>query len=162
MSVRSVASFLQALLTFGILWLILADGAFGGVLGAATVVLAALVAVGVAGRKGYHWRPLGALQFLLFFLYRSVLGALDVGYRAIHPQRAIDPRWVGHELQLPPGEPRVMMLSALSLLPGTLAADLHGDHLLVHVLTPRAAREILWLEARVAAVYGIGQVEAAT
>ncbi|MBK1727735.1 Na+/H+ antiporter subunit E, partial [Halorhodospira neutriphila] len=89
------------------------------------------------------------------FLGRSLLGALDIGYRAVHPRMPLHPAWLTYPLALPDGEPRVVLLAAVSLLPGTLAADLRGSTLVVHALVPGARDEVRALEARVARVYGM-------
>ncbi|ABM61594.1 Na+/H+ antiporter subunit E [Halorhodospira halophila] len=147
--------FLRAAAVLLLLWLILAEGAFGGVLGAATVLAAAGVGVYFAGRRIHPWYPLPALRFAGFFLVRSLIGAVDVGYRAVHPRMPIHCHWLRYAVSLPGGEPRVALVAAVSLLPGTLAADLRGDILVVHAITPQAEDEVAALERRVAAVYGL-------
>ncbi len=147
---------IKATAAMGVLWLVLTEGELGGVLGAATVVAAGAAGVALAGRRIHPWSPGGVLRFSGYFIGRSFLGGLDVAWRALHPGGRLAPVWIEHPLRLPAGEPRVVMLAAISLLPGTLAADVDGDTLLVHALMPQAEAEIGRLEQRVAAVYGIG------
>ena len=148
---------LRAAAVMLLLWLILAEGRLGGVLGAATILAAAAVGVYFAGRRIYPWYPLPGLRFAGFFLVRSLIGAADVGYRAMHPRMPIHSHWLRYAVALPAGEPRVVLVAALSLLPGTLAADLRGDILVVHAITPQAEGEVAALERRVAALYGLDQ-----
>jgi len=146
---------LRAAAVMLLLWLILAEGRLGGVLGVATILAAAGVGVYFAGRRIHPWYPLPALRFAGFFLVRSLIGAVDVAYRAMHPRMPIHSHWLRYAVELPPGEPRVALVAALSLLPGSLAADLEGDILIVHAITPQAEDEVAGLERRVAAVYGL-------
>jgi multicomponent Na+:H+ antiporter subunit E len=59
--------------------------------------------------------------------------------------------------QLPSGLPRVFMANAVSLLPGTLSAELHKECLRVHMLdeTSDFTEELKVLEKRVAGVSGL-------
>ncbi|MFW6380366.1 MAG: Na+/H+ antiporter subunit E [Halorhodospira sp.] len=137
----------------GVLWLALTGGDPGGVLGALSVLAATAVAITLAPKRTPRRRLLAGIRLLGFFLVRSLLGALDIGYRALHPRMPLDPAWLNHPLALPEGEPRAVFLAAVSLLPGTLAADLRGTTLVVHALVPGAVEEVRALEARVARVY---------
>lgn len=67
------------------------------------------------------------------FVWRSLLGALDVARRALDPRLPLDPGWVEVTVELPDGG-RVALGGELSLMPGTLAAGSDGVRLLVHVL----------------------------
>ncbi len=144
----------RAVVGAGLLWLILAEGAAGGLLGVASVAAAAAAAVALATPRRRGRRPLAAARLAAFFLARSLLGALDVGYRALHPRMPLQPAWLHHPLRLPGGEPRVLLIAAVSLMPGALAVDLDGDTLIVHAILPQAGAELQALEARVARVYG--------
>jgi multicomponent Na+:H+ antiporter subunit E len=46
----------------------------------------------------------------------------------------ITPELIEYPLRLPPGLPRVILVNTVSLLPGTLSAELVGQVLRVHVL----------------------------
>lgn len=92
-----------------------------------------------------------------FFLIRSILGGTDVAWRAFHPGMPIDPYLLKYPIRLPPGLPRVFMANTVSLLPGTLSAELGSTYLNVHVLNKRkdVLSELEKLERRVAALFGI-------
>lgn len=77
------------------------------------------------------------LRFAPFFLLRSLLGGVDVSWRAFHPDMPIAPDLIEYGLRIPPGLPRVFMVNTVSLLPGTLSAELDRDVLKVHVLDGR-------------------------
>ncbi|MBK1735298.1 hypothetical protein CKO15_08355 [Halorhodospira abdelmalekii] len=146
--------YFKALLVVVPLWLILTGGALGGLFGLVTVLAAAFAAVLYVGPWTHRWRWLRMPRFILFFLQRSLIGAIDVGYRALHPRLPLHPGWMSYRLRLPSGEPRVAMVALVSLLPGTLAADLYGDELVVHVIVPDAEPEIRRLESHIGVLYG--------
>lgn len=136
-----------------LMWMAL-DG-FGNLwLGAIFSVVGAIVGAWLIPGEAYPWRPLRMLMFLLFFLRESFRGGLDVAWRAFHPRMPIEPAYVEHQLALPAGLPRTLLVGVISLLPGTLSVWLHGDgRLVVHALTPRAAENIADVEARVAGLF---------
>lgn len=74
------------------------------------------------------------------FIKGSLLGGLDVARRALSPRLPLSPGWVEVPVRLPEGG-RVAMGAELSLMPGTLAAGMRGDRLLVHVLDTEAGFE---------------------
>lgn len=67
------------------------------------------------------------------FLWRSLLGGVDVAWRAFHPRLPIDPGWVEIAVALPEGG-KAALGGELSLMPGTLVAGSDGERLHVHVL----------------------------
>jgi multicomponent Na+:H+ antiporter subunit E len=68
------------------------------------------------------------------FLWRSLLGGLDVARRALDPRMPLRPGWLVLPSALPPGPPRALLGGIFSLLPGTLVAGTRQDCLLVHAL----------------------------
>jgi multicomponent Na+:H+ antiporter subunit E len=61
---------------------------------------------------------------------------------------------------LPPGLPQVFMANTVSMLPGTLSAELDEKFLRVHVLdlTGAFASELAVIEVRVARLFGLNLV----
>lgn len=100
-------------------------------------------------------RPLRLARFGLYFVGQSVLGGWDVSRRALSPTLPISPRVMTHRLSLPSSPARVFMSNALSLLPGTFAADLRDDVLTVHLLVggERSESRVVELERRVNALF---------
>lgn len=141
---------------YALLWWVLTDGAAASWwIGAPAVVLALLASLFLlppVSFAGYQ-----ALRFVPFFLVRSLLGGVDVARRAFQPRTAIAPDLVAYPLGLPAGFPRVFFLNMVSLLPGTLGAELEDDVLHVHVLDRRSAfeAELAALENRVAGIFGV-------
>lgn len=123
---------------------------------------AVVVTTGVASlwlvpprETGLRWG--GLARFVPFFLATSALGGIDVARRALDPRRAISPELIEYRLQLPAGAPRGVFTAMVSLLPGTLSAELEADRLTIHVLDERmpVKRTLSGLESRVAALYGL-------
>jgi multicomponent Na+:H+ antiporter subunit E len=104
-------------------------------LGALAAAVGALVGAWMVPGLPQPWRPLRLFRFALFFIRTSVVGGLDVAWRAVQRRPALHPTWLRYRLSLPAGQPRTLMVSMLSLLPGTLSAELQDDGmLLVHAL----------------------------
>ncbi|MDT8409932.1 MAG: Na+/H+ antiporter subunit E [Wenzhouxiangellaceae bacterium] len=128
-------------------WLIL-DGGQAIALGVAACTVASVLAAMLAPDHRHLWLRWQLAGFLLFFLQESLRGGIDVAWRALHPKMPIQPAFERHRLTLPEGQPRTLLISAISMLPGTLSADLedHRQTLLVHSLHPKAAASIARLE----------------
>lgn len=117
------------------LWLLLAEGK-GWQFGLPTVLLAAGLAV-FLDLEPWAFRLLRMPAFLWFFLRSTFHGAVDVARRAISPRCPIAPSWLRYEFTS--NDPRVRLLASaiIGLFPGTLAAKIEGDYLLIHVLDER-------------------------
>ena len=151
-----VAQFAFRTVLFALLWWILTDGAITSwLVGAPTVVFAVLASGALLPRVS--WSLSGIIRFVPFFLWHSLYGGVDVARRALHPRLPISPELFDHKWRLPPGLPRVFMANTVSLLPGTLSAELGEAHLRVHVLdyTCTFVSELPVIEARVAALFGL-------
>jgi multicomponent Na+:H+ antiporter subunit E len=124
-------------------------------LGLFTVVVGAVLGATLVPGQPYPWRPLRLLRFVFYFLYSSIHGGFDVAWRPLTPHMPINPQWLRYRISLPAGQPRTLMVSILSLLPGTLSVDLEDDNvLIVHALTnddaEGARAAVLRLEQEVA------------
>ena len=81
----------------------------------------------------------GVLLFIPVFLWRSLTGAVDVARRAVAPSLPLQPMLVEYRTELPAGTPRVIFANVISLLPGSLCADMEDDVLTLHLLSDSAA-----------------------
>ena len=72
-------------------------------------------------------------------------------------QLPISPGLFDYRWRLPPGLPRVFMANTVSLLPGTLSAELGKEYLRVHVLDQSGdfIPELSIVEERVARLFGV-------
>lgn len=59
------------------------------------------------------------------FLWRSLLGGIDVAFRAFHPRLPISPAWLVYPVRLSPGTPRVLQ-RPLCFLASDLRDAAHG------------------------------------
>jgi multicomponent Na+:H+ antiporter subunit E len=98
----------------------------------------------------------GLLKFLPFFIWKSVLGGIDVVSRVMRLRMRIAPGFVQYRIRLNGASARRLFINSLSLLPGTLAADLDGESLRIHTLDLGVdlVPELEQLESMVCAVYG--------
>lgn len=146
----------RRLALFGAIWLILTGGvADGWLVGAPVVVLAAWMSRTLWADPPLSLR--GVARFIPFFAHQSLAGATDVALRALKPSMPLHPGIVRHRLRLPPGVSRVSLANVVSMLPGTLSADLDGDELVIHALDTRQDLHamVIDLEPRIAAVFGM-------
>jgi multicomponent Na+:H+ antiporter subunit E len=127
------------------------------------VLLPILFAVATVDAVASNWRPwsfrpVAALRFTLFFFVQSVRGGVDVALRAVHPRLPIAPDIVQFSTRLSAGPARVLLANTVSLLPGTLAVQLEGETMQVHVLDSRlpVERTLRALESHIAELYGTG------
>ena len=141
------------LVIFGGIWLILTGADPEGLaFGAFAVPVAAWLSLRLLPAR----QPIRVWRLVLHlpsFVAGSVLGGLDVARRALAAHMPLDPGWVEAPARLSDGG-RVLMGAELSLMPGTLAAGMHGDRLLVHLLDTGAGsdRAIPREEAAIAAI----------
>ncbi|MGF1470651.1 MAG: Na+/H+ antiporter subunit E [Rubrobacteraceae bacterium] len=145
-------------ITLALLWLALTEGDLGtwwlGFLAAGAATLSSLVLLPPAERP---WSPIGVIRFVGFFLRQSLLGGVDVALRALKPGINLDPGLVEYTTRLPPGLPRVLFANTISLLPGTLSAEIRDRQLLVHTLatSPGLREELRSAEEVVAGLFGV-------
>jgi multicomponent Na+:H+ antiporter subunit E len=105
-------------------------------------------AVAVAGATGLSLvllpaSPRPARVFRLFalfpgFLMRSVLGGVDVAWRALHPRLPVRPGWISQKTSIRDGAARSLFGAETSLLPGTLSAGCDEAGLMIHCLDANA------------------------
>lgn len=125
-------------------WALTEKGWESWVLGAVAVAGALVLSEVLGSSTSGRWSVRGTLRLCWFFAWHSLAGGIDVARRAVTPRMPLAPGILEYELQLPPGTARVFLANIVSLMPGTLAADLVGDRLRVHVLDRRrSSREDL-------------------
>lgn len=140
---------------FAMIWWVLAEGDTGSWrMGAPCVLIAVLALIALSPRRVWRLRPLGVIAFIPFFLRRTVIGSVDVAWRALHPRMPIDPDLVYYRLRFPAGPGRLLFVSAVNLLPGTVGAEFEGDSVVIHVMDRQRPHDtsLESLERRVAAM----------
>lgn len=147
--------FAQAFTALLLVWIAL-NGLTGLWIGALAAATGAGAGAWLAPQTPFPWHPLRWLLFGLFFLWESFKGGIDVAYRALHPALLIDPLFNDYPVSLSAGKPTTLLVSFVSLLPGTLSADLDEDRqcLIVHALTAESLASVSRLENILAWVFG--------
>lgn len=152
---RMGASLYRALL-FAALWWVLAEGRLEAWwLGAAGVAAATWTSLRFVPPGPYGIRVVPLLRFLAVFVWNSLRGGMQVALFALRPRPDLAPQLLVLPLRLPPGAPRVLMTTAIGLMPGTLGVCLDGDRLRLHVLDASlpAAAEAEALQSRIARIF---------
>jgi multicomponent Na+:H+ antiporter subunit E len=138
-----------------LLWWILTGGdPSSWLIGGLTITLV-LVLMAHQPRPTWHISLPGLVRFIPYFLLQSLRGGIDVARRAFSPRRPLHPALLEYPLRLPPGSARIFLLNSVSLLPGTLSADLQDDCLLVHVLDQQLDPHLEQLEEHVADLFAL-------
>jgi multicomponent Na+:H+ antiporter subunit E len=135
---RLATNFAIHFVALAVLWMLLTGARFDSwIIGGPTVVVAAATAVLLSPRPTWRWSAAGMLRFGPHFVISSIQGGIDVAWRSLHPQLPIHPALIEYQLRLPAGAARIFFICIVSLLPGTVSADVRGDRLQVHVLDCR-------------------------
>lgn len=123
---------------FAALWWVLAEGSNAGwLLGAVATLLATWTSLVLLPPGTAAVRPFGLARFLAFFAWHSLRGGWQVAAMALRGRAGLQPALLEIPVMLPPGGARVLLTSALGLMPGTLSVDMAADTLRVHVLDGR-------------------------
>ena len=144
---------------FALLWVVLTGGrAESWLLGLPAVLVAAWVSSQARRFPTLRLSIWSSVRFMGFFLKASLISGMDVVRRALSPKLRLHPDLIDYRLSLSTEAARIFMADAISLLPGTLSADLAGVHLTIHVLDRHMPihAELNALEERVAAMLEAG------
>ncbi|KAA5801645.1 hypothetical protein F1654_12190 [Alkalicaulis satelles] len=131
----SIISFIKRTALLGLAWLVMTGGAAGALVYGLVAVLAAAALSLVLLPPGPRPAVLIRLAALApDFLVRSILGGVDVAWRALHPHLPVRPGWINLPTRMTDGPARALFGAETSLLPGTLSAGCDGDGLKIHCL----------------------------
>jgi multicomponent Na+:H+ antiporter subunit E len=141
-----------------VLWWLIARGQVDAwLIGLPAVALAAAASVSLGGRALPRLALAGLPGFAALFLRESVRGGLDVARRTLAPRLRVQPGFRSYRMQLQDPRARVLLVNCISLLPGTLAAQLEGDRVELHLLDTgdNPDPELLRLERAIARLFGL-------
>ncbi len=144
------------LLLCAAVWVVIAGAdPASAIIGVPAVAAAAWASWRLTAGPGIRLSPWGALRFVPYFIYESVRGGIDVASRVLGPRVRVDPGCHDYRLSLSSPGARVFFVDLVSLLPGTLSADLEGDVVTIHALDQGSdmAGDLSQLERRVAALF---------
>jgi multicomponent Na+:H+ antiporter subunit E len=160
-NVTSLASLRPALTraaAFGLLWWVLAEGSSDGwMLGTVATVLATWVSLVLLPPEKITVSLSGLFRFLVFFVWHSVRGGVQVAWMAMRGRDSLQPGLLEVPVALLPGAPQVLLVNALGLMPGTAGVEITDQKLLIHVLDERLPilAEIRALEAIIGRLFGV-------
>jgi multicomponent Na+:H+ antiporter subunit E len=141
----------------GLWWLIVQGRADAWLVGLPAVALASWASIRLGGNELPALSPGGLMVFTTLFLRESVRGGIDVAHRTLGPGLRIEPGFHRYRLHISHPAARVLLINCIGLLPGTLAADLDGDHAELHLLdtSVNPDQQLLQLEQAVARLFGL-------
>lgn len=142
------------------LWLVF-DGLDGWPVGLLAALIGGALAGWLAEGRPFWWNPFRLVEFSVFFVLESFRGGIDVAWRSLHPRMPVAPFFFEHEIGVPEGQPSMLLISTISLLPGTLSAELLRDQhvLVVHTLTDGGKESVARLERRIARLFSLPALE---
>ncbi|MDM7459637.1 MAG: Na+/H+ antiporter subunit E [Paracoccus sp. (in: a-proteobacteria)] len=151
---RAVLRFAVLALLWGVLTEFRPDAL---IFGLPAVLAAVALSLLLPAPPGWRLSLTGALTFAMWFAVNSVRGAVDVAWRAFRPALPLDPGFRSYRPILPAGAPRVMFLNTITLLPGTLSAQVEDEQVIVHMLDMGADLEanLAKLEQRIARLFAL-------
>jgi multicomponent Na+:H+ antiporter subunit E len=102
-----------------------------------------------------RWSLRGSIVFAIFFIKSSICSGIDIVWRTYHPRLPLNPAVIEYPLRLTSSAARSLFVCTVSLLPGTVSAEIDAHRLIVHVLDAGRPfkRELNIIESRVAAVF---------
>jgi multicomponent Na+:H+ antiporter subunit E len=143
------------LAVFSFLWYALAGSdSLSWVIGIPAVLSVTVLSMMLASPSPLIIHPVGLLCFIPFFLYQSFRGGIDVMRRALSFRQRLNPGLISYTTLLPEGSARTLFVNTISLLPGTLSAELQGSEVTIHTLDQSMPvwANIQRLEYRIAAL----------
>ncbi len=142
---------------FAFAWIVLAGlDPSSWVIGIPAVALAVAAGLRLREPRAGSPRLAAMIRFIGFFLIESIRGGTDVASRVMRPSMRISPGIRRYSLRLSGSNAQVFFLDSISLLPGTLSADMREGVVYVHALDIHDDIEtsLQQLEARVADLFG--------
>jgi multicomponent Na+:H+ antiporter subunit E len=125
-------------LLFTLLWFILTEGKMTTLgLGVVAILSALWVSIRLLPPSPSNFSLAGFLQFLAYFVWNSFRGGIQVSIMAFRGSHSIQPAILEWKLSLPPGAPRILLISSIGLMPGTVGVELKNDLMRFHVIDER-------------------------
>jgi multicomponent Na+:H+ antiporter subunit E len=154
---RTAGNLIRLAILAGLWWLLAQGQADGWLVGLPAIVLAALASRHLVDHAPPRLSLAGLVGFLGLFLRESLVGGLDVARRTLGPRLRVQPGFRRYRLRVQDRSARVLLVNCISLLPGTLAADLDGNDVELHLLDAGEdpAPQLLRLEQAVAGMFGL-------
>ena len=134
-----LARWIMPVALLSLLWALLTAGDVGSwVVGLPSVLLAVFALNSLRNGQSMRLHVARLPGFVGWFVWQSLLGGVDVAWRALRPGMQLRAGFVRYPVTLAPGPARTFMVNCVSLLPGTLSAELVDDTLLLHALDTKS------------------------
>jgi len=152
---RTAGIVARTALLAGLWWIIVQGRSDAWLIGLPAIAFAAVASVQLGGAPLPRLSVAGLLSFVGLFLLESLRGGLDVARRTLAPRLRIQPGFQRYRVHLSHPGARVLLVNCVGLLPGTLAADLDGDHIDLHLLdaSENVQPQLLRLEQAIARLF---------
>jgi multicomponent Na+:H+ antiporter subunit E len=129
----SFLSYCFRTLFFAIIWLTLVEGNLNSwVVGALAILACSLISIKLIPPLSLKLSAL--MPFFGFFLWRSLLGGIDVAKRVLRKTLLIDPEIIYFQIEFNNEYASALFINTVNLLPGTLVIDSNNNLLEIHVL----------------------------
>lgn len=158
-SATAIKRLVIRLAIFAVLWIVIAGiDPSSWIIGLPTVLFASWSSLRLSsdGSDNARLKLGGVMRYLPYFVIESVRGGVDVAARVLRPRVKIEPGFLRYQPRLANPTARVVFLDSISLLPGTLSADLRDGVIEVHALDVSAdlTPGLLRLERLVGRLFG--------
>lgn len=139
----TLLTIIARLVVFAAIWAIITGAdPESWVFGIPSLLLATWVSLLLLPAHPRGLSPWGIMRFIPYFLWGSLRGGLDVAARVLGPRLRIKPGFYRYRVRLRSRAAQVVFLDTLSLLPGTLGANLDEDQTaVIHVIDTSVALE---------------------
>ena len=136
-------------------WALLGHEVDSWSVGVPTIIAAALTSLVLAPSARVPFSLVAAVIVAPKLVYRALAGGLDVAKRVLAPSLPISPSLVRLEMTLGSPFGQWCYAHCVSLLPGTLAVDIDGQEVIVHILAdePQALNELAALHRDLTRVF---------
>ncbi len=144
------------LLLYSTIWFIFTGTDYSSwILGAPAIILATALNMYFTSSSKWSFSLSGFVIFIIFFFKQSFLSGFDVMRRTLSPRLNINPGLISYTTFLPKGPAMIFLINTISLLPGTISADLNRNIITVHTIDKELPvwDNILNLEAKIACLF---------
>lgn len=139
----------RAVLFVGLWWILVESSFVAWGVGLVSVILALAASLILFPPGTSRLSLTGLAGFIGFFIVQSAKGGAQVALMALRPRLDLRPAVLDIQMRLPDGRARVLLVSTLNLMPGTLCISLKGGYLRMHLLDECGPVEIGVREAEV-------------
>jgi len=143
--------------SLALVWLLLTRGAVASwFIGIPAIALALFVKNRLPKLSAFRLSMTAFFPFLFYFMKQSLLGGVDIALRVFQRDMRLSPSFMTYHFRVKNQIARLFFANTISLLPGTLSADIQGDAATIHLLDLKLnnREQLNILEEKVASLFG--------